>query len=99
MGNPMDPSLFPFMAIQATVLALDCVRPCDTLRDIDDAAFYAILIDKLAGAAGVSIGSLEGVDLTTATDEALCDLQDRFVFQQANPQVLKAIALHLVNQL
>jgi hypothetical protein len=85
----------PFMALQDTILALDCVRPCDTLRDLDDAAFFALLIDALSTASGIDIGDITGAQLTTAVDDALCDLQDRFVFQQTNPQVLKAVALYL----
>lgn len=83
------------MALQETILALDCIRPCDTLRDIDDATFYALLIDKLSDLTATPIGSITGADLTTAMNSAICEVADAHVFQQANPQVLKAILLHL----
>jgi hypothetical protein len=85
------------MALDDTIRAIDCVRPCDTLREIDDASFYALMIDKLATNLDIPVSSLAGPDLTIAVDDAICELKERNVLPQASPQTLKAILLHYAN--
>jgi hypothetical protein len=88
------------MAINATILALDCVRPCDTLRELDDAQFFSLLIERLAQASGTSIASITGAQLTDEITNDLCyELAETTTLPQASPMVLKAVALYLASQL
>jgi hypothetical protein len=87
------------MPIESTISALACVPFCDTLTELDDAQFYAVLIDKLATAADVDLADITAQQLTAAVETVRCDLQGRTAFSEVEPQRLKAIVLHLLAQL
>lgn len=83
------------MPIANTIVALGCVSPCDTLSELDDSQFFAVLINQLVEATGVSLADITAMDLMEATQAAWCEVGDRVV-GDVSPMVLKATALHLL---
>lgn len=83
------------MPIADTIASLGCVSPCDTLSELDDSQFFAVLIDQLAGTTGVSLSDITAMDLMEATQAAWCEVGDRVV-GDVSPMALKATALHLM---
>lgn len=87
------------MALAATITAVDCVPVCDTLLELDDAQFYATLIDLLLTETGLSLSTITAAQLSTAVSTARCNLQDRVVFSTSSPMKQKAIIVYLAQQL
>jgi hypothetical protein len=86
------------MALFDTITALNCVTPCPESRSLSDQQALALIIDKLATAAGIEIADITSGDLLTATDDGLCELLDRDPALSVSPETLKAIALYLATQ-
>lgn len=87
------------MPIEDTITAVACVPICQSLTELDDAQFYALLIDKLATVADVDLPDITAADLVDAVEDARCGLQGRIAFSEASPQTQKAIVLHLLASL
>jgi hypothetical protein len=87
------------MALNDTISAINCVPVCDTMRELSEAQFYSLLIDKLLTETGIDLADITAEDLATSTDAGLCDLLDRVPFYNASPKAVKAVALYLADQL
>lgn len=86
------------MAIADTLSALQCIPVCPEMRSLSDAQFFTLVIEKLATAGDIDLSTITAGDLQTAVEDGLCDLQDRSAFYNVSPEVLKALVLHLVNE-
>lgn len=86
------------MAIDTTLSALQCIPICDSMRELSDAQFFTLVIDKLATEAGIDLADITSGDLQEAVEDGICELEDRSAFYAASPLLLKALVLHLVNE-
>lgn len=87
------------MALSDTIVALNCVKPCPESLVFSDEQFFALLIDKLATAAGITLSEVTQGDLADATEDGLCALQDRAPQLAVSSETLKALALYLAGEL
>lgn len=86
------------MPLSDTISAVNCIPACPEMRAISDAQFFAYVIDRLATEAGIDLADITPGNLLDASEDLICDLQDRSVFSSVSPEVLKAITVYLVNQ-
>jgi hypothetical protein len=87
------------MHLPDTINSLGCVEVCFPTYELDEAAFYATLIDLLLTATGIELADITTADLEDAVETARCNLQERTAFQPSSPLALKAIALYLAQNL
>lgn len=92
------------MALSVTVPALDCLKPCASLTELDDAQFYAVLINLLVENSGSTLPQISAGLSTTALNDAVltarCSLEAYGPqLPKASPQTLKALALYLAQSL
>lgn len=85
------------LTLTTTQQEVACFVPCDNLLELEDDAFYALVIDALSRL-GVSPGSLLPADVSEATENARC-VTEINSFPTLNHQNSKAIILTQLNEL